>query len=179
MLEGGSELQCGRKRNVKGSAGKRGAQEKGARKEETTGGKGSALGMQDQTSNLDRMSIKIIIIYLSWKYTQYEHCIKDVLSHFLRQNVLGLLQKLSARYTDPISRSDFSYSPPRTKHSIPVSEFKWIRHWSICNLKNHFSLTRAQHWKVTKQLQITNVKICYASCRIFLPLFSWNFLSSQ
>lgn len=50
---------------MKGSTGKRGAQEKGARKEETTGGKGSALGMQDQTSNLDRMSIKIIIIYLS------------------------------------------------------------------------------------------------------------------
>lgn len=93
------------------------AQKKGARKE-TRGGKGSTLEVQDKITctYLGRLSTKIITsrpeIHTVWTL-YWRHLIT-----FPRQNVLGLLQKLSVHCRDPIPRPDFSSSPPYTKHSL-------------------------------------------------------------
>ena len=99
------------------SAHKRDTKKKRARKE-TRGAKGSTLELQDKITctYLDRLSTKIITsrleIHTVWTL-YWRHLIT-----FPRQNVLGLLQKLSVHCRDPIPRPDFSNSPPYTKHSL-------------------------------------------------------------
>lgn len=108
-------------RNVKGSPQRRGVFRRKEPKKAQEAGK--AAKQNKELVHIWTDCLWRLLSYLSQKFTQYEHCIKDILLHFLRQNVLGLLQKLSVHCTDPNPRPDFSYFPPHTKHSIPVSEF--------------------------------------------------------